>query len=203
MSSPQPIRIGVYGGAFNPPHRGHRALAQSALTQLKLDLLYVIPTGQAWHKAGQLAPAQHRLAMTQLNFAGLSNTLVDAREIQRQGPSYTIDTLRELKTQHPAAEFFLLMGADQVVHFDTWKDWQGIANIAHIAVAPRENPVATGGSPIEWHNQHQIRATLLHMPLEPVSATDIRLHIGKGSDPSQALQPAVYQYIQQHHLYMD
>jgi nicotinate-nucleotide adenylyltransferase len=203
LNSHPATRVGVYGGAFNPPHRGHHALAQTALDQLKLDLLYLLPTGQAWHKDGPLAPAKHRLAMTRLNFADLSHAVVDDREIQRPGPSYTVDTLSELKKQHPLADFFLLMGADQAAHFETWRDWQGIAQMAQLAVAPRENPDAAAARLPQWHNHSQIRVTLLQMPLEPVSATDIRLQIGKGSDPLQALHPAVYHYIQQHHLYMD
>ena len=200
----QPLqRIGLYGGAFDPPHTAHHRLAACAIDQLALQRLYVVPTGDAWHKTRTLTAAIHRLAMARLNFSDLPQALIDARETQRAGPSYTIDTLRELKTEHPAAEFFLLMGEDQAAHFESWKDWQEIAQLAQLVVAPREQVNATGQVSHEWHNHPQFRATLLHMPLETVSATDIRLRIGKGFNPEQALQPAVFHYIQHHHLYLD
>jgi nicotinate-nucleotide adenylyltransferase len=197
------MRIGVYGGAFDPPHTAHHTLAASAIDQLELDQLFVVPTGDAWHKTRTLTQAEHRLAMARLNFADLPQAVVDARETQRQGPSYTIDTLRELKNEHPAADFFLLMGADQAAQFESWKEWQQIGQMVHLVVAPRESAGASGLTSHEWHNHPKIRATLLHMPLETVSATDIRLRIGKGLNPEQALQPAVFQYIQQHKLYTD
>ena len=203
MNPTPATRIGLYGGAFNPPHNGHRALARCAIEQLKLDGLYLVPTGQAWHKTTHLAPAHHRLAMTRLNFADFPQAIVDAREIQREGPSYTIDTLTELIAEHPLAEFFLLLGADQAAHFEQWKRWQEIAQLAQLAVAPRQAAGLTPFSSAEWHNRSAIRATLLDMPLASVSATDIRLHIRQGADLSTALQPAVAHYIQHHHLYLD
>ena len=90
----QAKRIGVFGGAFDPPHLAHMALVKTAVADLQLDELRVIPTGQAWHKPRALSPAHHRLAMAQLAFADLPNVLVDPRETQRVGPSYTVDTLR-------------------------------------------------------------------------------------------------------------
>ena len=87
FSSQETQRIGVFGGAFDPPHNAHVALAQAALEQFGLDMLYVIPTGQAWHKARVLSAPEHRLAMTRLAFAGMPRVRVDERELQRAGPS--------------------------------------------------------------------------------------------------------------------
>ena len=193
----------MYGGAFDPPHTAHHDLAACAIAQLQLDRLYVLPTGDAWHKSRTLTPASHRLAMTRLNFEDLAQVVIDERELQRQGPSYTIDSLNELIAAHPDAEFFVLMGADQALRFETWKDWQGIAQLAHLAVAPRALEGRNGAGLYEWHNHPQIRHTLLNMPLENVSATDIRSDIEKGRQPGQALKPSVFQYIQHHHLYTD
>jgi nicotinate-nucleotide adenylyltransferase len=195
--------MGLYGGAFDPPHTGHHALAACAIHQLQLDCLYVVPTGNAWHKAQTLSAANHRLAMAKLNFEDLPAVVVDDIEIQRQGPSYTIDTLREVSGRHPGAECFVVLGADQALRFETWKDWQGIAQLAHLAVAPRALEGRNGAGLYEWHNHPQIRHTLLNMPLENVSATDIRSDIEKGRQPGQALKPSVFQYIQHHHLYTD
>ena len=195
--------MGLYGGAFDPPHTGHHALAACAIHQLQLDCLYVVPTGNAWHKAQTLSAANHRLAMAKLNFEDLPAVVIDDIEIQRQGPSYTIDTLREVSGRHPGAECFVVLGADQALRFETWKDWQGIAQLAHLAVAPRALESRNGTGLYEWHNHTQFRHTLLNMPLENVSATDIRSDIEKGRQPRQALKPSVFQYIQHHHLYTD
>ncbi len=193
----------MYGGAFDPPHTAHHELAAVAIAQLKLDRLYVLPTGEAWHKSRTLTPARHRLAMARLNFEDLTQAVIDEREMLRQGPSYTIDSLKELLDAHPGAEFFVLMGADQALLFETWKDWQQIARLAQLAVAPRQTASSSGSLPHEWHNHTLIKATLLNMPLAIVSATDIRTGLEQGSEPAQTLKPAVFQYIQHHHLYMD
>ena len=141
--------------------------------------------------------------MAALNFADLPEVLIDDRELLRHGPSYTVDSLRELADQYPGAGFFLLMGADQAARFDTWKDWQQIAQLAQLAVAPRQMQVQSGGFLHEWHNQPLVKATLLNMPLEIVSATDIRCGLEQGLLPGQAVKPSVFQYIQHHHLYLD
>jgi nicotinate-nucleotide adenylyltransferase len=143
------------------------------------------------------------MAMAALNFADLPEVFIDDREVLRNGPSYTVDSLRELADQYPGAGFFLLMGEDQAARFDTWKDWQQIAQLAELAVAPRETSGHFETLGHEWHNHHQIKLTILNMPLENVSATDIRLGLKKGFVSSLALKPSVFQYIQLHHLYMD
>jgi len=96
-------RIGIFGGAFDPPHVAHAALAQVALAELQLDELRVVPTGDAWHKTRALSPAPHRLAMAQLALPSCPG-VVDPREIERAGPSYTVDTLREFNALWPMAE---------------------------------------------------------------------------------------------------
>ena len=104
-SSGKAPRIGVFGGAFDPPHNAHVALAEAALAQLDLAELHVIPTGQAWHKSRALTPKEDRLAMTRLAFTGLKGTVViDSREVLRDGPTYTLDTLHELQQEQPGAQ---------------------------------------------------------------------------------------------------
>ena len=98
-----PLRVGMFGGAFDPPHWAHRALAETALGQLRLDHLHILPTGHAWHKPRQLSPAEHRVAMCKLAFDGLLNIHFDEREIHREGPSYTADTLAEAAASAVAA----------------------------------------------------------------------------------------------------
>lgn len=193
-------RVGVLGGAFDPPHLAHVALARSAVAQLQLDELRVIPTGQAWHKPRQLTAAAHRLAMVQLAFASLSAAQLDPRETRRSGPSYTIDTLRELAAELPGAELFLIIGADQAQALTTWHDWEGIVQSATICVADRANsPGAASG--FEAQTSHPDRFRHLQMPAMLTSATDIRARIAAHEDVSALVGEPVARYIAAHHLY--
>jgi len=190
----------VFGGAFDPPHTAHVALAQTAIAELQLDELRIIPTGKAWHKARPLSPAQHRLAMAQLAFAPLPCVVVDPRETQRAGPSYTVDTLRELRAQWPDADLFLILGGDQARALPTWREWEEILRLAIICVAERED--LTGASPqFIAPKSHESRFRRLQMPAMPVSATDIRARIAT----HQCVVPLVFEpvarYIDDHHLY--
>jgi nicotinate-nucleotide adenylyltransferase len=193
-------RVGVFGGAFDPPHLAHRALLQSALSELHLDSLHVIPTGQAWHKTRTLTAAQHRLAMTQLAFADLPNVVVDAQEISRKGPSYTIDTLRDLAVADPGAELFLIMGADQAGALTTWRAWQDILQIATICVADRAHPTSSG-TVFEAEKLCPERFFHLRMPALTISATQIRATISAHQPVDTLVCAAVARYIADHHLY--
>ena len=193
-------RIGVFGGAFDPPHAAHVALVQAAVADLQLDELLLIPTGQAWHKARPLSPAHHRLAMAQLAFASLPRVVVDPREIRRAGPSYTVDTLRELKLQWPDAELFLVLGEDQARALSSWHEWQEVLRLAIICVAERED--LTGARPrFIAQKAHESRFRRLQMPAMPVSATDIRARIAAHQSVSPLVFEPVARYIDHHHLY--
>lgn len=187
-------RLGMFGGAFDPPHRAHRAMAQAAVQQLQLDELRVFPTGQAWHKDRTLTPARHRLAMAQLAFGDLPKVVVDGRELQRTGSTYTIDTLRELRAEYPGAELFLVMGEDQAAAFTSWREWQAIAALATLCVAqrPQAHPAAL---------PPQVRVHRLGMPLMDESATGVRARLASGQDIADLVPPGVASYIDQHHLY--
>jgi nicotinate-nucleotide adenylyltransferase len=184
----------MFGGAFDPPHKAHRALAEAAVQQLQLDELRVVPTGQAWHKDRPLSPARHRLAMAQLAFGDLAKVLVDERELRRTGPTYTVDTLRELRAEHPGAELFLVMGEDQAAAFTSWREWQAIAALATLCVAerPQAEPAALPA---------QIRVHRLALPPMDESATGIRARLTSGQDIAHLVPTGVASYIDQHHLY--
>jgi nicotinate-nucleotide adenylyltransferase len=195
-------RVGVFGGAFDPPHRAHVALVRSALETLELDEVRVLPTGQAWHRAGTLADAQHRLAMTRLAFAGLPQAVVDDREIRRAGPSYTVDTLTEIAAEDPTAQLYLLIGDDQRRSLPGWQRIGDIARLAIICAAARDSHVAA------WHPQAPtasdppgLRIQPLPMPLMSISASDIRERLSRQLDVSDLVTPAVERYIHDHHLY--
>nr|WP_283223126.1 nicotinate-nucleotide adenylyltransferase [Limnohabitans sp. HM2-2] len=201
-----PMRLGVFGGAFDPPHTAHVALVQAAIAQLQLDQVRVLPTGQAWHKPRALSDGADRLAMTRLSFAQVPQVVVDERELQRQGPSYTVDSLRELKAQFPQAQLFLLIGDDQRRSLPSWRQIEEIARLAIICAAGRDGAVpawrdssaetsATAPQPFD------ARIQTLSMPLMPHSATDIRALVATDRNIEGLVPPAVERYIHEHHLY--
>lgn len=198
-------RLGILGGAFDPPHLAHQALAQAAIAQLNLDELRVLPTGQAWHKTRSLSLAEHRLAMTKLAFANMPKAVVDEREIRREGPTFTVHTLRELHAEYPDAELFLVLGEDQARAFNTWHEFEVIAQLAIICVAARailtndeaatgtQNPSSSDPMPTHFHP--------LKMPNMPVSATLIRARIADHQDILPLVSEPVARYIANHHLF--
>lgn len=198
-------RLGVLGGAFDPPHRAHLALAQAAIVQLNLDELRVLPTGQAWHKTRTLSSAEHRLAMTHLAFADVPKAVVDEREIRREGPTFTVDTLRELHAEYPGAALFLVLGEDHAKAFSTWHEFEAITQLAIICVAGRtiltdekttsgvQNSSSSDPMPNHFHP--------LKMPNMPVSATLIRARIADHQDILPLVSEPVARYIANHHLF--
>jgi nicotinate-nucleotide adenylyltransferase len=214
MNAPEannrPLRVGIFGGAFDPPHRAHRVLVESAIEQLELDRCVVLPTGDAWHKPRNLSPARDRLAMTRHAFADLMEVRVDDQEIRRQGPSYTVDTVERLRHEHPGATLFLLLGIDQWRVFPTWHRWDTLLDwvVPVVALRPEEPP--------PWPERVKSREpkdldprlpkpVWLLMPYLNVSSTDMRQAIatlGVGSPALEhELHPAVAGYISAHSLY--
>ncbi len=199
-TDPQPKRIGVFGGAFDPPHRGHHALAATAIAQLQLNALHIIPTGHAWHKSRPLSDAHHRMAMAQLAFADLPQVVVDGRELARPGPTYTVETLLELRQENPDAQLYLLMGEDQAHALPGWSRWERLPALAIICVAARADSTGAKGQ-FDALKAQVPGLTVLNMPPVATSATDIR----QRATTDQSLAPLVFEtvarYIDQHHLY--
>ena len=192
-------RMGVFGGAFDPPHQGHVQLLQSAIAQLNLDTVLVIPTGEAWHKERGLTQGLHRLAMARLAFGDLPQVRVDAREIERPGPSYTVDTLTELRAENPGANFYLLMGQDQWVRFGTWRRPEEVAALAIICVAFRADPAwAQADSKADFAPPLSIA-----MPAVRASSTAIRSAVARHEGIDGLVFAPVARYIEQHHLYQN
>jgi nicotinate-nucleotide adenylyltransferase len=193
-------RIGVLGGSFDPPHRAHRALADLALQVLGLDVMLWVPAGQPWQKAGRrLADAHHRLEMVRLIAAGQPRFLIDPRELRRTGPTYTVDTVRELAAEHPQAELFLVLGQDQYGRFDTWRDWHEILQRVTLAVAGRDGrpPEAP---PALREVAHAVRE--LPLPDLPVASTALREAAAQGLPVLPDVGEALAGYIAAHHLYV-
>lgn len=189
------------GGSFDPVHTGHVALAESALQHLQLDEIRWVPVGQAWQKSRQLTQAEHRLNMVKLATAHEPRFVVDAIEVNRPGPSYTLDTVRAFQSQagSSACDWFLIMGLDQYRNLPTWHGWQELLNRVQVAVACRDAAAMP--------ELNLGRATALPMPPLSVSSTTIRQQILAGADPKTLVptmvSDAVARYIAQHQLYAD
>ena len=210
-------RVGVFGGAFDPPHNAHVALAEAAMAQRDLTELRIFPTGQSWHKARTPSSAEHRLAMAELAFGPIPGVIVDARETLRDGPTYTLDTLRELQREKPGVELVLIMGSDQARALPQWHGWQDILALAVVCVAERlessvpggaSDPRADGGNAPIRFDPHSLpglpagaRFETLELPAVATSATDIRARAARGQDIARLVPPAVARYIDRYHLY--
>ena len=208
-------RIGLLGGSFDPPHLAHLALARVAVRALALDELRWLPAGAPWQKAGRtMAPAAHRAAMLAELLAEMLadmpveeaagaparpvRQVIDERELHRSGPTFTIDTVRELQAEQPGADWFFILGQDQYARFDTWRDWPELLQRLTLAVAARAGqpptpPAALAAVP------HQVVA--LDLPRQDIAASDIRARLAAGQPVAALVGRRVAGYIDQHQLY--
>lgn len=190
-------RIGLFGGSFDPVHLAHVALARVALQALALDELRWLPVGQAWQKARRLTAAAHRCAMVELAIAGEPRFAIERCELERDGPTYTIDTLRALQGRE-RADWFLVIGQDQYARLDTWRDWRELLQRVTLAVAGRAG-VAPAPPPALAALPHRVVA--LPLPAMPLSSSSIRERAARGEALDACVPPAVARYIAQHRLY--
>lgn len=197
-----PRRIGLLGGSFDPVHLAHLAMARCARDQLGLDAVWLIPAGLPWQRAPLAATAEHRLAMLELATAGEAGLRICDVELRRAGPSYTVDTLRELQAAHPDTSFVLILGADQLARLPTWHDWRAVVAAAHLAVAARHGSAETAPPEVAAALRAGGRGiTALHLPPMAVSATAVRERAAHDLDLSGLVPPSVARYIQRHRLY--
>lgn len=209
-------RVGIVGGTFDPPHVGHLALARAARDAMGLDEVRLVPTGRSWQKPGSGASAAQRLQMVRLALQGLSSDerlMVDDREVRRDGPSYTVETLGSLRTElGPEVALVLVLGSDQLHNLNTWHRWRELFDLAHLAVTQRERVMLDGLPDVV---EAEVRArgrdalpdapagsiVFFLMPPVAVSATGLRAQIGRNERPDSLSPPAVLDYIDQHRLY--
>jgi nicotinate-nucleotide adenylyltransferase len=216
--SSQPRPLGVFGGTFDPIHYGHLELAREVREALRLPEVLLVPAGDPPHRAAPVAPASHRLAMAELAVAEYPGLVVDGREVARQGRSYTVLTLQELRAERPFQPLALIVGADAFVALATWHRWRELFQLAHLIVVARpgtELPVGLA-EPLASHcagrwtqdprDLEKARAgSIYQQAITPhaISASAIRAAIARG-DSAQLrglLPPAVLAYIGRNHLY--
>ncbi|WP_125132048.1 nicotinate-nucleotide adenylyltransferase [Microbacterium sp. 10M-3C3] len=194
MSGERAPRIGVMGGTFDPIHHGHLVAASEVAHSFDLDEVVFVPTGQPWQKS-DVTWSEHRYLMTVIATASNPQFTVSRVDIDREGVTYTIDTLRDLKKQRPHADFFFITGADAVAQILSWRDHDELWDLAHfVAVSRPGHVLSTDGLPTADVSQLQI-------PALAISSTDCRERVRQG-DPVWYLVPdGVVQYIAKHHLY--
>lgn len=192
-------RIGLFGGTFDPVHRAHVALAESALAALALDVVRWVPTGQPWQKAGArvVTPAVHRVAMVQAAIAHEPRFVLERIEVERAGPSFTLDTVRALQAAEPGHAWVLLIGQDQYANLHTWRDWRELLGRVELAVANRPGPPHPPHPEVLAHPHRMVP-----LPMLDISSTQIRAAAAQGHDLVPMVPPGVARYIDQHRLYI-
>ena len=182
------MRVGVFGGEFDPPHVGHLVIAQEARYRLALDRLLIVPTASPPHRPPSQVPAEIRLRMAEAAFAGEAATAVSRIELDRSGPSYTVDTLELLAG--PGVELFLVLGADQHVAIERWHRPERVRELAQLAVAGRPGVEPPAGADV-----------VLASPLMDVSSTEIRRRIAAGAPVRHLVPDAALEVIRAEGLY--
>ncbi len=208
----------LFGGTFDPVHNGHVAMATEAVIELGASQLIIIPAGNPYQRARMpFASALHRAAMLNIAFNPSAGVVIDTREFNREGPTFTIDTLRELRRLHgDAAKMTWLIGGDAFAKLDSWRDWESLFELANFAVVLRQgepNPMHALGTALAKHvasrqtvarslwNSHFGKVAVLNAMVPPVSSTDIRDRL-KNHQSIRGLAPdGVCDYIEHHKLY--
>jgi len=184
------VRIGVLGGSFDPVHHGHLIAARALREILALDEVRLVPAGsQPFKRDGHGAPAFDRARMTELAVAGEAGLMADRLEVEREGPSYTVDTLTSLQARWPGAELTLLVGADAAREFPSWRDADRIRAMARVVVFTRAGSGSLADHPV------------VEVPALEISSTDIRARVRAGRSIRYLVPDAVADYILTEQLY--
>jgi nicotinate-nucleotide adenylyltransferase len=196
------VRFGILGGTFNPPHLGHLVCAQEAHTQLGLDRVILMPAGRSPFKLGEPEPGpHHRLELCRAAVGDDPRFEVSLIEVERAGPSYTVDTLEALHSQVPDSELFLIVGGDVAAGLPGWREPERVLALAHLAVAKRPGTARAVVEDALSRLRGGERAELFRMPRIGISSTMIRERV-RTQQPIRYLVPdAVAAYIDRHRIY--
>jgi nicotinate-nucleotide adenylyltransferase len=189
------MRVGIFGGTFNPPHVGHLVVAERAREALNLDEVLWIPNRTPPHKAEHDMDPVHRLRMVEIAISGNPAFGVSEIELDRSGKSYTIDTLKRLRDDLEA-ELILIVGMDSLASFPSWRNPEDIMGIASLATYPRASYAFDSVDP-----RVRARVTVVDAPVLDISSTDIRLRLSRGESVRYLVPPAVLDYILTNKLY--
>jgi nicotinate-nucleotide adenylyltransferase len=196
------VRLGIFGGTFNPPHLGHLVCAQEAYIQLRLDRVMLIPARIPPHKPVEDEPGvEHRLELCRLAVEGDERMTVSMLETERPGLSYTIDTLKAIHEQAPDRELFLIVGGDIAAGLPLWRDPQGVLELATLAVAKRRGTPRSRVDQALQELQGGARAQFFRMPRIGISSTLIRRRVRTGQPIRYLVPDAVERYIERERLY--
>ena len=198
------MNIGVLGGTFDPIHLGHLLVAEEARARLDLAEVLFVPAGEPWLKANNaISPAEHRLEMVRLAIAGKAYFKLSAMEIERAGPTYTVDTIAELQTQLGAGdELFFILGWDNLNQLPQWRQPSRLIKLCRLVAVPRvDSDLPDLGSLEKAIPGLSQRVVLLDEPRVDINASEIRRRVAQGLSISQLVPEAVERYIKKHRLY--
>jgi nicotinate-nucleotide adenylyltransferase len=190
-----PLRIGLFGGTFDPPHVGHLVTAVNVRHALALDLVLLMVANDPWQKTGarHITPAADRLAMVQAAVAGIDGLEAGTEEMQRGGPSYTADTLATLRVKYAGARFFTIVGDDAAAHIDTWERVNEVVAMSSLVVIDRPGSPVTLSQDYEWRH--------VEVPRLEVSSTDLRCRVTDGRPLDYLVPEPVIDIIRDRGLY--
>jgi nicotinate-nucleotide adenylyltransferase len=187
-------RIGVMGGTFDPIHNGHLVAASEVQQHFDLDEVLFVPTGQPWMKPA-VTDSEHRYLMSVIATAANPRFTVSRVDIDRDGPTYTIDTLRDIRSLHPDADLFFITGADAIAQILDWKNVDELWSLAHfVAVSRPGHELVISALPAQ-------EVSSLEVPALAISSTDCRSRVSRGFPVWYLVPDGVVQYISKHHLY--
>jgi nicotinate-nucleotide adenylyltransferase len=196
------VRLGILGGTFNPPHLAHLVCAQEAHRELELDRVLFVPASIPPHKAVEAEPgAHHRLELCRLAVDGDERFAVCDLELRRDGPSYTVDTLKELSSQSPTNELFLILGGDIAAGLPEWREPERVLELATVAIAERRGTARGTVQQALDQLKGGDRARFFAMPRIGISSTMVRRRVGAGQPIRYFVPDGVLDYIERHGLY--
>jgi nicotinate-nucleotide adenylyltransferase len=195
-------RLGLFGGTFDPPHFGHLQVAQEAVERLALSRLLFVVAGSPPHKRGKtLSSPRRRVEMTRQAVTGNPAFQVSEMELERDGPSYTVDTLRGVREEHPGARLFFLLGADQLAEFHEWKEPGEIARLATVVVVARDGVAPKDLPPVDLGDGRILEFKVLPVIRMDISSSDLRCRAREGRSLRYMVPPGVRRVIESQGLY--